>query len=162
MKFKEFLFTGFYSGYCPVAPGTMGTLVAMALYLIEYYFFRESSWIVNLIVVVLMLYPSIKLSDYGEIFFNKKDPSQVVIDEFMGYWISVLFYPFSLKIAVIAFIVFRIMDIIKPFPAGRLQKLRGGLGIMVDDCIAGLYTNIIILIIIIASRAFEYPIYMSR
>jgi phosphatidylglycerophosphatase A len=54
------------------------------------------------------------------------------------------------------------MDIIKPFPAGRLQQLRGGMGIMVDDWIAGLYTNIVILVIIIASRAFEYPIYMMR
>jgi phosphatidylglycerophosphatase A len=162
MKFKEFLFTGFYSGYSPVAPGTMGTLVAMALYFVEYLIFGEYSWLANLCVVVVLLYPSVKLGDAGERFFNTKDPSPVVLDEFMGYWISLLFYPFSVKIAIIAFIVFRVMDIIKPFPAGRLQQLRGGMGIMVDDWIAGLYTNIVILVIIIASRAFEYPIYMMR
>jgi len=162
MKFREFLFTGFYSGYSPVAPGTMGTFVAMLIYLAEYYFFREFNWLVNIAVVLVLLYPSVRLCDSAEIFFDRKDPSQVVIDEFLGYWISLLFYPFSFRIAVIAFIVFRVMDIIKPFPAGRLQKLKGGTGIVIDDCIAGIYTNLIILVIIIASKAFEYPIYMTR
>ena len=145
MKLKELFFTGLYSGYFPFAPGTAGTLVGMAVYVIEYLIFGENCWIANAVVLVLMLYPSIVVSDYGEKFFSKKDPPQVVIDEIIGYWISVLIFPFDWHIAVLAFIIFRIIDILKPFPAKRLQKLKGGLGIMVDDVVAGIYTNLIII-----------------
>lgn len=159
---KELLFTGFYSGYSPIAPGTVGTVVAMVIYFIEYLIFKESCWISNCIIVAILIYPSIKLTDDGELFFGVKDPSQIVLDEFVGYWISLLFFPFSIRIAIIAFILFRILDIIKPFPARRLQDLNGGLGIMIDDIIAGVYTNLTILLIIIASKSFKYPIYLSN
>lgn len=158
--FKELLFTGIFAGYSPVAPGTAGTVVGMGIYFIEYLIFNEACWIVNCIIVVIMIYPSIKIADEGELFFGVKDPPQVVLDECMGYWISLLFFPFSIRIAIIAFILFRILDIVKPFPAKRLQALNGGLGIMIDDYIAGIYTNLIILLIIIASKSFKYPIYI--
>jgi len=144
MKFKEFLFTGFYSGYVPFAPGTAGTFVGMILYVLGYLIFGEISWIVNLVVVLLMLYPAVKLGDSGEEFFGVKDPPQVVLDEVMGYWISVLFFPFNMKIAIAGFLIFRVMDILKPFPAGKLQEIRGGLGIMIDDYIAGIYSCLLL------------------
>jgi phosphatidylglycerophosphatase A len=106
-----------------------------------------------------MLYPSIKLGDSGEVFFKKNDPSEVVLDEMMGYWISVLFYPFSWKIAILAFFLFRIADIIKPYPANRLQKSKGGFGIMMDDFIAGIYVNITILCVLIIFRFTGMKIY---
>ena len=162
LRLKELLFTGLYSGYSPLAPGTVGTLVGMMVFFLEYSLFGDNCWIVNAIVVCLMIYPSIKLADEGERFFGVKDPPQVVLDECMGYWISMLFYPFSVEIAVIAFILFRIMDILKPFPAKQLQELKGGTGIMIDDYIAGIYTNLVILVIIIATKAFEYPIYINN
>ena len=144
MKIKEFLFTAFYAGYSPVAPGTAGTLVAMALYIIENIIFSDQDPailnIFNLIFVILIIYPSIKLGDAAEKFYRSKDPQQVVLDEVLGYWIAILFIPFSFTFAVMAFILFRIFDIIKPFPAGSLESLTGGLGIMIDDIIAGLYT----------------------
>ena len=144
MKIKEFFFTAFYSGYSPVAPGTAGTLVAMALYILENLVFADtdpsSLNIFNLIFVLLIIYPSIKLGDAAEIFYNSKDPQNVVLDEVLGYWIGILFIPFSFSYAVMAFILFRIFDIIKPFPARSLESLTGGLGIMIDDIIAGLYT----------------------
>lgn len=144
MKIKEFFLTGFYSGCSPVAPGTMGTLVAMALYTLENILFGDCCqsllYFVNLLFVLIIIYPAIKLGDEAEKFYNTKDPQQVVLDEMLGYWIGVLFIPFSISNALLAFFLFRGFDIIKPFPAGRLESLSGGLGIMVDDIIAGLYT----------------------
>lgn len=144
MKIKEFLFTAFYAGYSPVAPGTAGTFVAMALYVAENYFFGDifnnSLNYFNFIMLILLVYPSIKLCDDAEKFYKSKDPQRVVIDEVMGYWTGLLFLPFSLSYAVLAFVVFRIFDIVKPFPAKKLQDMHGGLGIMIDDYVAGLYT----------------------
>jgi len=144
MKIKEFFFTAFYSGYSPIAPGTAGTLVAMALYILENIIFSETDQsvlnIFNLIFVICIIYPCIKLGDAAEKFYKSKDPQQVVLDEVLGYWIGILFIPFSLSSAVMAFILFRLFDIIKPFPARSLESLSGGLGIMLDDIIAGLYT----------------------
>ncbi len=144
MKIKEFIFTAFYAGYSPVAPGTAGTLVAMALYILENILFSDLNPdflnMFNLIFVILIIYPSIKLGDAAEKFYKSKDPQQVVLDEVLGYWIAILFIPFSFTFAVMAFILFRIFDIIKPFPASSLESLTGGLGIMIDDIIAGFYT----------------------
>ncbi len=144
MRWKEFLFTAFYAGYFPIAPGTAGTLVAMAIYLLEYAVFGQYSWVVNLCLTVIMLVPAIWLGDAGEEFYGRKDPQQVVLDEVMGYWISVLFWPFSWKIAVAAFFLFRILDMIKPPPIRSFEEKKGGFGIMIDDYLAGVYTNIII------------------
>lgn len=159
MRIKEILFTAFYAGYCPVAPGTMGTLVGMALYFVEYFIFGEISWAVNLVVAASLFYPFMKLADDGERFFGVKDPEHVVIDEVMGYWISVFFYPFNLKIAFAAFFIFRVLDILKPWPAGRLQTLKGGLGIMIDDCVVGVYTNIVLLVSVLVLKLFHVDIY---
>lgn len=147
MKFKELLFTAFYAGYFPVAPGTAGTFVAMVLYIAENMILTDTPQsqlnVINLIIVLLLIYPSIKLGDAAEKFYKSKDPQQVVLDEVMGYWIGVLFIPFSFSAAMMAFVLFRIFDIIKPFPARRLESLKGGLGIMIDDYIAGIYTCIV-------------------
>jgi len=159
MWWKEFIFTACYTGYIPFAPGTAGTLVAMGIYILEYYFLGSRAWILNLIVVAVLIYPSIRLGDISEEFFKKKDPDEVVLDESLGYWISVLFHPFNWYIVIIAFVLFRIFDIFKPYPARRLQQLDGGIGIMIDDWIAGIYTNLLILIIVLISRACGSPIY---
>lgn len=145
VKIKEFLFTGFYSGYSPVAPGTAGTLVGMACYMLFYLTLgQENIILVNLLLVVFLLYPAIRLGDAGEEFFGVKDAQEVVLDEMMGYWITMLFLPFNWKLAIAGFILFRILDIVKPWPAGKLQDLRGGLGIMIDDYIAGVYACILL------------------
>jgi phosphatidylglycerophosphatase A len=158
MWWKELFFTGFFSGYSPIAPGTAGTLLAVLIYILEYIIFKTDCIITNLIIVLIMLYPSIKLGDAGEQFFNRKDPSQVVIDEMIGLWVSVLFIPFSLQIALLAFIIFRIIDIFKPYPIRKLEKLKGGLGIVLDDFMAGVFTNIIIRLIIIFTGFFSIQI----
>jgi phosphatidylglycerophosphatase A len=80
-----------------------------------------------------------------------KDPGIIVIDEFAGLWISVLFLPQNIYVLIAAFLLFRILDIIKPFPANRAQTLPAGWGVMTDDVIAGIYTNIALQIIIYIS-----------
>lgn len=146
MKVKEFFFTGFYSGYSPVAPGTAGTFVAMVIYILENIFLGNilgnSIIYVNIVIVLILIYPSIKLGDAAEVFFKGKDPQQVVLDEMMGYWIGILFIPFSFTGAAVAFLLFRLFDIVKPFPARNVESLKGGLGIMLDDYVAGIYTCI--------------------
>ena len=151
-KIKELLFTGFFSGYVPFAPGTMGTIVAMGIYFLEYLIFGEMCRIVNLAAVVILFYPSIIICSEGEKFFGKKDPPQVVFDEFMGYWVSVLIFPFNWKIAVLAFLIFRLFDIFKPFPVNKSERFNGGFGILIDDIIAGIYTNLVVSCIYYGSK----------
>ena len=159
MWWKELFFTGMYSGYSPIAPGTAGTVLAFLIYILEYIIFGNNSWIVNLVVVFILIYPSIKLCDTGENFFKKKDPSEVVLDEIIGYWISVLFYPFNWKIVLFAFCIFRVMDILKPYPIRKFEKYKGGFGIIIDDLIVGIYTNLLIRIIIIIAGLVGIRIY---
>ncbi len=159
MWWREIFFTALYTGYVPVGSGTAGALLGMAVYLAEFHFFGRWSWAVNLLVVLAVLYPSIRLCDDGERFFGKKDPSEVVLDEVVGYWVTVLFYPFSWKIAVIGFFLFRAMDIVKPYPIRRLEHLKGGLGIMMDDCIAGVYANLVILMLLGMSKLLHFSLY---
>jgi len=159
MRWREILFTAFYTGYIPLLPGTAGTLLALIIYVLEFLLFGKICWLINLVIVLVMLYPAIRLGDSGEKFFGEKDSPKIVLDEVMGYWISVLFYPFSWQIAILAFLIFRVLDIIKPYPARKLQDLHGGLGVMIDDYIAGIYTNLIILIIILLSLVFDFSIF---
>ncbi|MBN2403874.1 MAG: phosphatidylglycerophosphatase A [Spirochaetes bacterium] len=158
MRWKEFLFTGLYTGYSPIAPGTAGTLLAALIYIIEYIIFKTDCGIVNLILVLVLIYPSIRLGDAGEKFFNTKDPCEIVLDEMVGLWISLLFLPFSWKLVLLAFIIFRIIDVIKPYPIRKTENLKGGLGIMLDDYLAGIYTNIIIRLILLITGIFDLKI----
>ena len=75
---------------------------------------------------------------------GKKDPGCIVIDEVAGMLIALSFMPADLKIIFLGFLIFRILDTLKPYPAGRLQHLRGSVGVMADDLIAGIYTNIVL------------------
>jgi phosphatidylglycerophosphatase A len=139
MRFKELLFTGFFSGYVPFAPGTAGSLVGMILYMLEYSLLGPIHWAVNLAAVAALFYPSALICGAGEEFFDVKDPGPVVWDEIIGYFVTMLFLPYDWKIAAAGFVLFRIMDIFKPFPAYQLQSLPGGLGILIDDVVAGIY-----------------------
>ena len=159
MNWKKLLFTGFYSGYSPVAPGTAASILAMLLYIIEYYIFGNKVWICNLLLVLIMIFPAIKLADAGEKYFGEKDPPQVVLDEIMGYWISILLFSFNWKIVIYALLLFRIMDIIKPFPIKKTEDLKAGLGIMMDDYISGIYANLSLRIIILITGFFGVKIF---
>ena len=132
--------TGLGSGYTPIAPGTAGSLIALVIYILV-----PMGNFVWLSICVLVFFIGIWASKIVEV-KHGKDPGLVVIDEFVGQWLSLLFLPRIIPVFIAAFILFRVLDIFKPFPANDAQKLPHGWGIMADDVIAGIYTNAIILI----------------
>jgi len=137
-KLKYILATGFGTGYSPYASGTIGSLAALLLFILIP--LDDYLW---LAISVIMFIIGIWVSETVEK-DKGKDPGIVVIDEFVGQWIALLFLPRTIWIFLAGFIVFRILDIIKPFPAADLEELEGGVGIMLDDVIAAIYTNMAI------------------
>ena len=132
-----FVVSGAYTGYTPVAPGTAGSALAFAIYWIIPEPFSWPLWLLTLVSLsaVGVYTATLAEKEWGE------DPPKVVIDEIVGYFVAVLLLPKSIFVMAFSFLIFRIFDILKPFPAHRSQRLRGGWGIMADDLIAGLYAN---------------------
>ena len=129
------------AGYSPVASGTVGSFVTLiALWLIP---FTTLALLVTLAVVTLV---GIWAGSRVEMVIDAKDPGIIVIDEVAGMLVSVLFVPRTIPVLVTAFLLFRLFDIWKPFPARQLQELHGGLGVMLDDLIAGAYALALIAI----------------
>ncbi len=127
-----------------MASGTVGSFVTLiALWLIP---FTTLALLVTLAVVTLV---GIWAGSRVERAIDAKDPGIIVIDEVAGMLVSVLFLPRTIPVLVTAFLLFRLFDIWKPFPARQLQELHGGLGVMLDDLIAGAYA----LALIVISRA---------
>jgi len=123
-----------------VVPGTVGSFVTLvALWLIP---FNQPSLIVTLIAVTLL---GIWSGGRVERALGTKDPGVIVIDEVAGMMLSVVTLPRSIPVLLAAFVLFRIFDIWKPFPARESQALSGGLGVMLDDLIAGLYALLVLL-----------------
>lgn len=129
----------FYLGYLPVAPGTMGSFAALFLY-----YFIHGDHKAVCVAIVSSLVIGFFTSGKAEEAFGEKDPSEVVIDEFAGMLITVYSLPYTMGYMVGGFLLFRFFDIVKPRPIHELEKLHGGLGIMIDDVIAGLYANFIL------------------
>jgi phosphatidylglycerophosphatase A len=128
-----------YAGYLPFVPGTFGSLAGLLLY----YFVKGNPAVFmagTLFCVVIGLW----VSGQAERILKDKDAKCIVIDEVSGMLISLLFLPYDVKVVLLAFFLFRVLDTLKPFPAGRIQDLKGGLGVMADDVVAGVYTNIIL------------------
>jgi phosphatidylglycerophosphatase A len=133
--------TGFGVGYSPVAPGTLGTLIAIPVY----YFLSAIPSPIYEITLIGFFFLSVWISENAEIFFGKKDDQRIVIDEMMGFLITMLWVPKATHFIVIGFFLFRLFDILKPFPIRRLERrLKGGFGVVLDDVIAGIYANIIL------------------
>jgi phosphatidylglycerophosphatase A len=140
---EKLLGSGFYSGYIPFAPGTFGSIVALLFYLIPGF---ENPTIL-LTIISLFSIVGISIGTKFESIYGK-DPKQCTIDEMVGMWISLLLIPKKIWFIVIAFIIWRILDIVKPFPANVAEKIGGGLGIMLDDIIAAIYSLILTHLII--------------
>lgn len=142
----EIIATLFYTGYFPTAPGTIGTLFAVAVYLLipESFFIKLTTVLPVLILLSLL---GVFITGSAEKSMSKDD-RRIVLDEFIGFFFGLIFLPKNLVLLFIAFILFRVFDIFKPEPIFRLQKLKSGWGIMSDDIMAGIYTNICLRIII--------------
>ena len=140
-------------GYLPLAPGTWGSLVAVGIFLGFAQVFKGNALIaVVLVSIVVVTIAGIWAASRTEALANRKDPSKVVVDEVAGQLISLfpltLFTQRSIVAVIISFILFRFFDIVKPYPARRLEALKGGLGIMCDDLIAGVYAAVITSLIV--------------
>jgi len=125
-----------FSGYSPIASGTVGSAVALLFYMIPGFESPLIIGIITLLTLVLGIKSSVLMEQrYGH------DPSEVTIDEVVGMWISLFLLPKKILIALAAFFLFRFFDIIKPYPARKFDSMHGGIGIMMDDVIAGIYAN---------------------
>lgn len=133
--------TGFYSGYLPKAPGTWGSLVGLLLF----FLLHRLSLPVYLAVVAGLFIVGFFTAGGAEKILDSKDPGIIVIDEIVGILVAMIAVPLTPLTMIIGFILFRIFDIAKPFPVNFFdQRFHGGLGIMLDDVVAGLYTLFIL------------------
>ena len=139
---KRILFiiaTFFYVGYLPLAPGTWASLVTTALvYFIRPYW--QAPVYIQLAIILAVFLLGIPAASHAEKHFDKEDPRYCVIDEVAGQMISLLLIPHTIGLYAAGFVIFRIFDIIKPFPIKHLEKAPQGIGIMIDDVAAGLYS----------------------
>ncbi|UCD70456.1 MAG: phosphatidylglycerophosphatase A [Syntrophobacterales bacterium] len=136
-----FLATGCFAGYSPVAPGTAGTLVAIPIY---FFLFRLSPFYYAAILLS-SIYIAIWASDRAEVLLQSRDCRHIVIDEMVGFLVAMFMVPSTGKNIVLGFFLFRALDIVKPFPIRAIEeKVRGGYGVVLDDIVAGIYTNLII------------------
>ena len=131
-----------FLGYMPIAPGTWGSLAGLAVAIAV-----RNDPLAVAIALVVSLVLGFAFSGRAERAIGRKDSSHIVIDEVAGMLITLLFVPYDLKLILIGFLMFRILDTLKPFPANKLQELKGATGIMIDDIIAGIYANLILQII---------------
>ena len=137
---KKLIATLFFTGYAPLAPATVGS----ALVAVIYFFFFSSLEVVEWLIVLTTVFFVGVYTAHGMEREWGKDPGRVVIDEAVGYLVTVAFLPHSLGLAIAGFFVFRILDIAKPLPARQLESLPGGWGIVVDDVVAGIYGNLLL------------------
>jgi phosphatidylglycerophosphatase A len=143
-RFFLFFATGFGVGYSPIASGTLGTLVAIPIY----FFLSTITWPIYEITLIGFFFLSVWISENAEIFFRKKDDQRIVIDEIVGFLITMLWVPKTTRLIVLGFFLFRFFDILKPVPIRRLERwFKGGWGVVLDDVMAGVYANIILQII---------------
>lgn len=131
--------SGLYSGFSPVASGTVGSAIGLAVYWIP----GVENPVVLSVLTVLTFALAVPAATAMEAAYGH-DPGEVTIDEVVGMWISLMLLPKSLLISVLAFFLFRIFDIVKPYPARLFDRRHGGLGIMLDDVVAALYTNLLL------------------
>lgn len=135
------LATFFGAGYSPVAPGTAGSLAAIPL--VALIRVTCPMW-AELAIVVILFGVGVWSASAAERLLACDDPGPVVIDEVVGMLVTMVAVPLSWPSLIAGFLAFRVMDIVKPYPAGRLERIGGGLGIMADDVAAGVYANLVL------------------
>ena len=139
-----FLAFGFGSGLAPKAPGTFGTLAAIPLWLLLYQLPLSLYWV----VIVFSAIAGIYICGQASSKLAVHDHSGIVWDEFVGLWIALAFIEPQLTSIIVGFLLFRLFDILKPWPISWLDKQVGaGIGIMIDDIVAGFFAAIVLVII---------------
>jgi len=136
-----FIATCAHVGYAPVAPGTFGSVAGLVIY---YLVRRQASTAVELGVIAVILVIGLWSATEAEHHFGGIDPGPVVIDEVIGMLITLALHPVNVLGAITGFFIFRVLDIIKPWPARQLEVLPGGFGVVLDDVMAGMYGNLLL------------------
>ena len=149
MKFREeavlFLATGFYIGNISIAPGSFGSLLGLPLYFV----LAGMPLALSVICTLCFIFFAVWIADTAEKILQRIDPGCIVIDEIAGMMVTFIGLPFSPITALIGFIIFRCLDILKPFPIRKLDKrIPGGLGVVADDVAAGIIANLLLRMII--------------
>ena len=138
-RFAVFVATVGYCGYFPIAPGTVGSAAGLVFYLLVWWA-QSPSFEVALILGLFGA--GVWAGTTAERYFGGIDPGPIVIDEVVGMLITLAFIPVGWSAALAGFVLFRIFDVFKPYPAARFERLHGGLGVMADDAMAAVYANI--------------------
>lgn len=136
-----FFCTAGYIGYFPLAPGTIGSAAGLLVYGAA--MLTGAPMAAQAAAIALVFVIGVWSATIGERYFGGIDPGPIVIDEVLGMLITLAFVPVGVKGAIVGFFVFRVLDVVKPFPAGRLERLHGGLGVMADDAAAAIYGNVV-------------------
>ena len=139
-RLRLLLATGLGSGYAPVAPGTFGSMVGVLVF----WALATGGTVATLAGTIGVTLLGFWSAGAGETHFGGKDPGAVVIDEVAGQMLTLLFLPPTIKTFALGFFLFRLLDILKPFPARRLESLGGATGIMVDDLVVAVYANLLL------------------
>lgn len=138
-KLVLFLSSNAGLGYAPIAPGTFGTLAGIP----TFYYLSRFSWPLQFLTLTAILFLSFWACDVAGKYYGEADDGRIVIDELIGYLITVAFLPFSWSTAILGFIWFRIFDIVKPPPASWFDReMKNGLGVTLDDVMAGIYAAV--------------------
>lgn len=145
-----FLATCGYVGYAPVAPGTFGSAAGLAIFVLVR---ASGSMYVELATIIILFAVGVWSGTEAEHHFGGTDPGPIVLDEVVGMLITLAFLPVNAMGAFVGFIVFRALDVVKPWPSGRFERLHGGLGIMADDGMAAVYGNIMMRIALAVAPA---------
>ena len=138
-KLSKLVATLFFIGYVPIASGTVASAVALAFFLLV----RENTYLYLSLTAILLIagFWSSSVAVKG---FKERDPHPIVIDEFSSMFLAFLFVPFSIKLVITGFFIYRFFDITKLPPLKKLESLPGGWGIMLDDIASAILTNIVL------------------
>jgi phosphatidylglycerophosphatase A len=134
-----FVATAGYCGYFPFAPGTVGSAAGLVVYTLIWW---AGSPIIEVGAIAALFAAGVWAGTTAERYFGGIDPGPVVIDEVVGMLITLAFVPVGWSGAAAGFFLFRLFDVVKPWPAGSLERLHGGLGVMADDAMAAVYANL--------------------
>lgn len=140
-RLAVFVSTCAYIGFFPIAPGTVGSAGGVVVYL------AARAWGAAALegqLILLLFLAGVAASAQAEKFFGSVDPGPIVIDEVMGMLITLFLIPVGWSGLLTGFLLFRLCDIVKPFPASHLERLPGGFGVMADDAMAAAYANLLL------------------
>ena len=151
MNFKQksvlFLATGCYVGNLPIAPGTFGSVLGLSLC----YFLSKIGLLLAMFLAIAFILCAMWIAHEAEKVLQAKDPGCIVIDEIAGMILTLIGLPFNMMTIILGFAMFRGLDIWKPYPIRFLEKkLPGGVGVVMDDVAAGILSNLILRVLLIA------------